>query len=259
MSIIRENEAILVYALLKGYKLDVRKIIETSIKTFHKILKRGLIPHPTTITRLYVLAGVKGIWVEEETCPKVSPLTLVGVVKEPKSRKMKEMEIMEVAKEPQEEEDEPVGMEQIPVGGQLPSEDKMQNIRSPLINSPPNVRETFSEPAECSRSNEGNAEIMNMLVSIKKEMEKREKMWEQQQRIREEFLEAEFRRREQRWEQLLKKRDEEWKEEMERREKALMERLDSKIITFYNEQLKRNEDVLTILEKREEKMEGIML
>ena len=30
---------------------------------------------------------------------------------------MKEMEIMEVAKEPHEEEEEPVGMEQIPVGG----------------------------------------------------------------------------------------------------------------------------------------------
>ena len=51
----------------------------------------------------------------------------------------------------------------------------MQNIRSPLINSPPNVRETFSEPVKCSRRNERNAEIMNMLVSIKKEMEEREK------------------------------------------------------------------------------------
>ena len=74
----------------------------------------------------------------------------------------------------------------------------MQNIRSPLINSPLDVRENFSELVECSRSNEGNAEIMNMLVSIKKEMDEREKRWEHQQRIREEFLEAEFKRREQR-------------------------------------------------------------
>ena len=88
-------------------------------------MKNGLIPHPATITKLCVLARVKGIWVEEETCPKVSPLTLTGVIKGPKRRKMKEMEIMEVAEEPQEEEDEPVGMEQIPVGGQLPSEDEM--------------------------------------------------------------------------------------------------------------------------------------
>ena len=88
---------------------------------------------------------------------------------------MKEMEIMEITEEPHEEEDEPVGMEQIPDGGQLPSEDEMQNIRSPVINSPSSVKETFYEPAECSRSNEGNAKIMNMLVSIKKEMEKKDK------------------------------------------------------------------------------------
>ena len=62
-------------------------------------------------------------------------------------------------------------------------------------------------------------------------------------------MEAEFRRREQRWEQLLKQMDEEWKEEMERRERALMKKLDAKINTFYNEQLKRDEDVLTFLEK----------
>ena len=56
---IRENEAIILYALLKGYKFDVGKIIETSIKTFHKVVKRGLIPHPAIITRLCILAGVK--------------------------------------------------------------------------------------------------------------------------------------------------------------------------------------------------------
>ena len=81
------------------------KIIETSIKTFHKIVKRGLIPHLATITRLCILAGVKGVWAEEESCLRISPLTLTGVIKGPKCRKMKEMEIVEVAEEPQEEEE----------------------------------------------------------------------------------------------------------------------------------------------------------
>ena len=111
---IRENKAIMLYALLKGYKFDVGKIIETSIKTFHKIVKRGLIPHLATITRLCILAGVKGVWAEEETCPKLSPLTLTGVIKGPNNRKRKEMEIVEVAEEPQEQEEEQVGMEQFP-------------------------------------------------------------------------------------------------------------------------------------------------
>ena len=72
-------------------------------------------------------------------------------------------------------------------------------------------------------------------------------------------MELDFRRREQRWEQLLKQREDEWKEEMERRERVLMQRLDSKIQSFYNEQLKRDEDVLTFLDKREENLEGSTL
>ena len=83
-------------------------------------------------------------------------------------------------------------------------------------------------------------------------MEEKEKRWEQQQKIREEFLEANFRKREQQWEQMFKQRDEEWKEERERRERALMQRLDSKINTFYNEQLKRDEDVLIWKREKEE-------
>ena len=58
---------------------------------------------------------------------------------------------------------------------------------------------------------------------------------------------------------MLKQRDEEWKKEIERRETELMQRLDKKIKTFYNEQLKRDEDVLSVLENREEKMEASML
>ena len=61
LSTVRENEAILLYALLKGYKFDVGKIIESSIKSFHKIVKKGLIPYPATITRRCIMAGVKRI------------------------------------------------------------------------------------------------------------------------------------------------------------------------------------------------------
>ena len=86
------------------------------------------------------------------------------------------MEIVEVAEKHEEEEDEQVGMKQIPEESQLPVEDEMHKRRSPLIPSPPNVKEIFSALAKCSRSNQGNAEIMDMLVSMKKEMEEREKV-----------------------------------------------------------------------------------
>ena len=46
---------------------------------------------------------------------------------------------------------------------------------------------------------------------------------------------------------------------MERRERELMKGMNTKIKTFYEEQLKRDEAVLSFLEKREEKMEASML
>ena len=56
---------------------------------YHEGNKRGLIPHPETITRLCIRAGVKGVWEEEEECPRSSPLTLTGVIKGPRNLKKK--------------------------------------------------------------------------------------------------------------------------------------------------------------------------
>ena len=136
-------------------------------------------------------------------------------------------------------------MEHIPYEDQLPAEDEKQDIISPIIHSPPYIRKIFPEPAKCSKSNQGNVEIMEMLVSMRKELDEREKIWELQHKRREEFLEADFRRKEQQWEQILKQRDEEWKEEMEIRERELMKRMNTKIKTFYDEQLKRDKEVLS--------------
>ena len=93
LNTVRKNETILLYAMPKGYRINVGKIIENSIMSYYKSKYRGLIPHPATITRLCLVGGVGGDWENEETCPKVSPLTLVGVTKGLKNRdKEKEME-----------------------------------------------------------------------------------------------------------------------------------------------------------------------
>ena len=68
---------------------------------------------------------------------------------------------------------------------------------NPLIHSCLDIRENFPEHVESSKRNEGTAEIMETLVLMRKEMEEKEKNWERQQQIREEFLEADFKRREQ--------------------------------------------------------------
>ena len=58
LNIVRKNEAILLYALLKGYKINVGKITESSTMSYYIRNYRGLIPHPATITRLFLLRGV---------------------------------------------------------------------------------------------------------------------------------------------------------------------------------------------------------
>ena len=94
LSTIREKEAVLLYAVLKGYKFNVGKIIENLILSYYRGSYRGLVPHPALITRLCILGGVEGDWKEEETCPKVSPLTLIGITKGPKKRgKDKKVEV----------------------------------------------------------------------------------------------------------------------------------------------------------------------
>ena len=87
LCIVREKEAVLLYAILKGYKFSVGKIIEKSIMSYYRGGYKLLIPHPSLISRLYILGGVQGDWEEEENYPKTSPLTLTGITKGPKNIK----------------------------------------------------------------------------------------------------------------------------------------------------------------------------
>ena len=107
LSTMRKNEVILLYALMKGYKINVGKIIENSIVSYYRNKYRCLIPHPATITRLCILGGVNGDWEEEETCPRASPLTLTRVTKGRKN-KDKEREIEKEEEEEDERENEPI-------------------------------------------------------------------------------------------------------------------------------------------------------
>ena len=85
LSTVRREEAILLYALLKGYKINVGKIIEKSILGYSEGNCRGMIPHLGMITRLCIQGGVDEEWGIEETYLKASPLTLTGVTKGPKN------------------------------------------------------------------------------------------------------------------------------------------------------------------------------
>ena len=86
LSTMGREEAILLYALLKGYKIDVGKMIENSILSYFEGKCRGMIPHPATITSICIQGGVKKEWGIEETYPRASLLTLTSITKGPKNR-----------------------------------------------------------------------------------------------------------------------------------------------------------------------------
>ena len=115
---------------------------------------------------------MKGSWEEEEVCPRVSPLTLTGVTKGPKNKKQKR--IVEVEAEPAGGNDNRE-IENVPEQTPPTEEEEMHCRMSPLSHPYPDMRDNFPEPTESSRSNEGTAGIMDMLRSMKKEMEEREK------------------------------------------------------------------------------------
>ena len=96
LSTVGKEEALLLYAILKGYKMNVGKIIETSILNYYRSNYTGLMPHPATITRLCILGEVKGTWDEEERCSKTSLLTLTRITIPPVNKgKEKVQEIEE--------------------------------------------------------------------------------------------------------------------------------------------------------------------
>ena len=253
-----EQEAIILYAMLKGYKLNAGAVIENSIMRYHEGNKRGLIPHSATITRLCLRAGVKGTWEEEEECPKVSPLTLTGVNKGPRNQKKNAVIVEGDSREENEnarqeedtllvadqEEEDP---EAHPEGNTFMfAEDTEQddispiNFSTPLASSPPIRNRDFREPGESSRGAQGNNQIMEMISSIQKK-------WSLQQKFREEVYEAELKRRDQQWEEELNRREEVYEAELKRKDQQ-----------WEAEMSRREEQMKNILEHQEEKFKKEM-
>ena len=79
------------------------------------------------------------------------------------------------------EENETREIEEVPEDIHPAVAEKAHFRMSPLSHSYPEVQEQLPLQAEGSRSREDNIEIMEMLRSMKREMEEREKKWERQQ------------------------------------------------------------------------------
>ena len=149
-------------------------------------------------------------------------------------------------------------MEEVP-DSVLPEAEEEPLRINPTYPLSPEVQEQVPVQAEASRRIEGNAEIMEMLKAMKKEMEERELKWERQQRIKEEFMEATARRKEQIWEENWRIREEEHKEELKKQEEKMMGRIQTCMQAFYNNEFKRDAELLNIMKDKEREMENNML
>ena len=207
LSTVREHEAVMLYAILKGYKINIGTIIENSIMRYHEGNKRGVIPHPATVTILCLKAGVRGDWEAEEEVPLTSPLLLTGVSKGPRNQKKKGV-LIKTGEETSAAREEEGNTEAPPDSHNFTFADTVgQDDRSPvdfssrLASSPPMQGRTFREKGESSKGTQENQTIMEMLLSMQNKMEAREKEWRLQQEFREEVYEKELKRRDQEWEE----------------------------------------------------------
>ena len=102
------------------------------------------------------------------------------------------------------------------------TEDVATNDRSPidfttpLASSPPIRNRNFKDTGESSRGASENNQIKEMLLSMQKGMEERDKKWNLQQQFREETYEAELKMRDQQWEEELQRREEMFEAEKKR-------------------------------------------
>ena len=100
---------------------------------------------------------------------------------------------------------------------------------------------------------------MEMLISMHKSMEEREKKWSLQQQFREEVYEAELRRRDKQWEEEmnrkeemyeaeLKRKKQKWEEELSRKEEQIKKILEHQEENFKKEMKGRDQDLLKKLQ-----------
>ena len=92
-----------------------------------------------------------------------------------------------------------------------------QMSQSQFWNASLELRQTHHEQAESSGQNCNQAELIELLMSMRQEMKERDNHLKTQLQLRDEYFDAELKRRDQNLEDALKKRDEEWKVEIEKR------------------------------------------
>ena len=113
--------------------------------------------------------GVEGDWEEEEKCPRTSPLPLTQITKGPKNRG-REREV-EVARE----DEENIEINQIQLESEALEQQQRQRSVSPIMTLSPNMRQAHQEQAGSSEHQSNNAKLIDMLKTMRQEMQEMDK------------------------------------------------------------------------------------
>ena len=120
---VRLDKAILLYAILKGYKISFGKIIDKSILDYQSNNFFGHIPYPSIITHLCIKGGVT-FDQKEEKYPATSSLTLTTITKNPANKGKEKLKVVK-----EEGRDKATELDNNEHSDQAVSKEKMRNVR----------------------------------------------------------------------------------------------------------------------------------
>ena len=120
-----------------------------------------MIPHPTLITRLFILGGVEGDWEKEENCPRTSPLTLTGITKGLKNRGREREAKVSI------EEEKNIEINKIQIHNIAQEKEHGLNSVSLIFKMFPKVRQVHQEQDGSSEPQGNNIELMEMLRAMR--------------------------------------------------------------------------------------------
>ena len=264
----RKKCAILPYALVKGFNLNVGKIVEQSILDYLENNFLRNIPHHALITLLYIkgIGGGGGGVTFSEKCSRSSPITLTGALKAPvqgeeveriRKRKRATSELKREATLTIEEELETEEKGGVGGGGGVFEDYPEQQVLSPRAeeNIMPTQNKTERGNMTAKEQESNTLGFFSLLTEMREEMKRRDEQFKEELRWRDETQAVENKRREENLAAVLQQRDEKWREELSQKDKALRVELKEREKAIVQDQLMRDQELIKLMEVREKEME----
>ena len=191
LSIVRHEGAVLLFAILKGYKINMGKLIKNSILSYQSSNLWGHLSHPAIITYMCIQGGVTLYRDEEERCHKTPPLTLTTITNPPANKGKGKLEEAEEERREKGTECDGIGLNEQAL---VLSIENRNNARQGST-SPDWMIEGEKPESSRQHSHNSNLEFMEMLRKMDQRMLERDNQLRTQLKMRDQFFKFEIRKR----------------------------------------------------------------